>query len=1096
MFMNRFFYFVMLMAFCCRVVADEPVFQVLFDGKTLEGWEGNSSLWSVQDGKIVGQTNADAPIKKNTFLVWQGGDVGDFDFRCSVRFDAVNSGVQYRSKFINKSEFSLAGYQADLHPKLEYLGMMYGERTGLGIIATGGQRLELTADGTKKVTGKIPALPPTTTDQWNELRIVAVGNRMIHQINGVTTVDVTDNRVDAPKTGLLGLQLHQGKPMKAEFRDLKMRSLSVSEGAKEIIKIFAAVSSNEVKSSTSTTNNSNDTTSNDSDVIHAPNGFVVERVYTTTKDQGSWVSLATDPLGRLYACDQGKAGLYRITLQSTLQSKLGSKLESEDTPLVEKVSVGNLKKVTAAQGLTWAFDSLWCHVNGGNLLRLSNTDGDDVLDTMETIPGTKGGGEHGNHAVMQTEDGNALYMIGGNAAPLAKQAASTVPVWYEGLLLPRMWDSRGHARDRKAPGGWITRLDPTTRKQTLQSVGYRNEYDIALNRKGDLFTYDADMEWDIGLPWYRPTRICQVVSGSDYGWRSGSGKWPPYYEDTLPPVVEIGPGSPTGLVSGQGAHFPTKYQDALFALDWTFGTMYAIHMVPDGAGYRGEVEPFVYSTPLPLTDAVIHQDGNLYFTVGGRGMASGLFRVRYVGEGSCEAPPKTAEIVSDAVLQRRTLEAFHAVEDPIAVETAWPFLSSEDRFLRHAARIAVESQPVGTWAARVATEPKSQARITASVALARMGNAEHLPSLLQGLLSLDLESLDDGELLGLLRAYALAFNRLDSPTEEQRTAVLGQLCPLMPHSNADVTTELVRVSASLRDHALPTKVMTLIQHRSPPEIPAWSDLAKRNAVYGQAIEGMLKAHPPTREIMYAFMIRNLREGWTLGRRRSYFEFLNEAAKASGGASYAGYLTRIRDESLASCDDTERKALQDITGEDFNPVPDFMIVDPVGPGQQWTTSQAMAASKGKADFQRGRSLYFSGKCATCHRLAGLGGRIGPDLTSVRNKYNTRYLVEAIIHPSKHISDQYGSSQVLTDDGQLLVGLVIEQGNGDLTVYPVDENAKAISVDADAVEMVEASKISQMPKGLLDRLNAKEVRDLVAYIMSGGNPNHQRYGGNDR
>ena len=112
--------------------------------------------------------------------------------------------------------------------------------------------------------------------------------------------------------------------------------------------------------------------------------------------------------------------------------------------------------------------------------------------------------------------------------------------------------------DAWPPGGWVTRLDPGTYKQELICIGFRNQYDIALNRYGDLFTFDADMEWDLGSPWYRPTRICQVVSGGDYGWRSGSGKFPTYYEDSLPPVVEIGPGSPTGVVSCEGAAFPSK----------------------------------------------------------------------------------------------------------------------------------------------------------------------------------------------------------------------------------------------------------------------------------------------------------------------------------------------------------------------------------------------------------------------------------------------------------------------------------------------------------------------------------------------------------
>ncbi|NJM55291.1 MAG: heme-binding protein, partial [Verrucomicrobiae bacterium] len=127
-------------------------------------------------------------------------------------------------------------------------------------------------------------------------------------------------------------------------------------------------------------------------------------------------------------------------------------------------------------------------------------------------------------------------------------------------------------------------------------MGFRNEYDAALNVHGDLFTYDADMEWDFGLPWYRPTRICHVVSGADFGWRSGSGKSPTYYEDNLPPLVEIGPGSPTGVTTGRGARFPARYQEAVFALDWTYGRVLAIHARPVGAGYTAEVEDF---SPVP-----------------------------------------------------------------------------------------------------------------------------------------------------------------------------------------------------------------------------------------------------------------------------------------------------------------------------------------------------------------------------------------------------------------------------------------------------------------------------------------------------------------
>ncbi len=214
--------------------AQESEFKSLFNGKDLDGWKGTESLWSVNDGVVVGQTTDDEPIKANTFLVWQGGEVGDFEFRCQVRFEGNNSGVQYRSALVDEPNLALAGYQADLHPKPEYMGMMYGEKTGRGIMATGGQRVAFSADGKKKVLAKLAPAKAKGDDKWNQLRIIAVGNRMIHQVNGVTTVDVTDDAPEAKQSGLLGLQLHRGPAMKVEFRNMKMRKLT-GDVAKQVM---------------------------------------------------------------------------------------------------------------------------------------------------------------------------------------------------------------------------------------------------------------------------------------------------------------------------------------------------------------------------------------------------------------------------------------------------------------------------------------------------------------------------------------------------------------------------------------------------------------------------------------------------------------------------------------------------------------------------------------------------------------------------------------------------------------------------------------------------------------------------------------------
>ena len=310
--------------------------------------------------------------------------------------------------------------------------------------------------------------------------------------------------------------------------------------------------------------------------------------------------MTTGPEGELYASDQGKMGIYRI--------EPADPSDPNSRTTARRLAV----EVSGAQGMCWAFDSLYANVNGQGLWRITDSDGDGELDTSKLIVPLGGGGEHGPHAVILRPDGEGLFFLGGNHTNPPAFDGSQLPTnWDEDLLLPRHWDARGHARGKLAPGGWIASCDPDGTNIQIISTGYRNQYDIDINPQGEMFTYDADMEWDLGSPWYRPTRVCHVTSGSEFGWRSGTGKWPVYFEDSSPPAIEIGPGSPTGIVFGTGAKFPARYQRALFILDWTFGTIYAIHLEPDGATYTGTKEDFVWSKPLAVTDAIIGQDLSL-----------------------------------------------------------------------------------------------------------------------------------------------------------------------------------------------------------------------------------------------------------------------------------------------------------------------------------------------------------------------------------------------------------------------------------------------------------------------------------------------------
>src|SRR5439155_546444 len=147
----------------------------------------------------------------------------------------------------------------------------------------------------------------------------------------------------------------------------------------------------------------------------------------------------------------------------------------------------------------------------------------------------------------------------------------------------------------------------------LISIGYRNQYDMSYNRDGELFTFDSDMEWDMNLPWYKATRVCHAVVGSEFGWRSGTSNFPAYYIDNLPPTLDIGPGSPTGTTFGYGAKFPAKYQDAYFICDWSYGKLYAVHLKPSGSTYVGEAEEFMNGSPLASMYAL-----TVLMRVGGR----------------------------------------------------------------------------------------------------------------------------------------------------------------------------------------------------------------------------------------------------------------------------------------------------------------------------------------------------------------------------------------------------------------------------------------------------------------------------------------------
>ncbi len=814
-------------------------------------------------------------------------------------------------------------------------------------------------------------------------------------------------------------------------------------------------------------------------------GFQVERLYSVpANQQGSWVSMCVAPDGRLIVCDQ-YGGLFYVKLPAIGESKA---IEVE--PI--QVDIGE------AQGLLWAFDSLYVVVNRGKkyasgLYRVTDSDGDGKLDRVETLRKLNGGGEHGPHAVMLTPDGKNLIVVCGDNTKLTEFTGSRVPRnWDEDLLLPRPY-GRGFMRGVPAPGGYISKVSPDGKRWELIAVGFRNQYDAAFNADGELFTFDADMEWDMNTPWYRPTRVCLVASGADFGWRNGGGKWPPYYADTLPPVVDIGPGSPTGVVFGYGAKFPAKYQKAFFICDWSYGKLYAVHLEPSGAGYRAMMEEFVAGQPLPLTDLVVHPDGALYFAIGGRRVQSGLYRVTYTGDESTSPVDASDQSHQNLRTLRKKLEQLHIGDHPDAVKLAWPYLGHSDRYLRHAARIAIEHRPREEWQNRAFDEPDRSTRLTALLALVRTFARPNKPTkgpdldtpvpswnaepnvsseraavrdrILTALRDIDWKTLSSQQRLGLLRVGSLTFLRVAPPTLQQRAAILKRLEPALPTGHYHVDSELAQMLVYLQSPAAAEKIVSLLESA------------------------------PTQEsqIDYAKTLRHLRTGWTTPLRKRYFEWFRRAATFRGGASFQLFVNFIKEDAIKTLSKQERKDLAELLKaapvESALPV----VTKPRPHVKEWTFEElapALTTGLQGRDFENGKKMFSAGLCFNCHRFNQDGGAIGPDLTSLAGRFSPRDILESIVHPSKVVSDQYAAIAILTVDGKVIVGRIANLNGNNLAINTnmLDPGA-LVNVKRDQIEEMRLSETSMMPEGLLNTLNKEEILDLMAYLLSGGDPNHQ-------
>ncbi|MPZ21741.1 MAG: c-type cytochrome, partial [Luteitalea sp.] len=705
------------------------------------------------------------------------------------------------------------------------------------------------------------------------------------------------------------------------------------------------------------------------------------------------------------------------------------------------------------------------------------------------------------------------------------------------------------------------------------------------NLAGELVTFDSDMEWDIGLPWYRPVRTNHLAPGGEFGWRTGSGKWPAYYPDSLPGISDIGRGSPVGVVFYQSDAYPEKYRDAFLIADWSRGRILAGFLQKAGATYTEKQVDFVLGTPLNVTDLDVGPDGNVYFSKGGRSTEGGIHRVvhessRPASDGGSQGEtdlsrrseakaeplaralaqpqPRSAwgraairraredagrgwssdlrEVVSsgsesadrrvralellqvhgepfgeeqlrslgedraweiraastyylglhrtdtarrelvrrledaDPFVRRRASEALvrtgihSAMDAPLdPVADIFPLLADEDRFVRYAARELLERVNRNRWrraALGLDSYPAATEALLALVHTAQVST--EIRPLLERELALLERGVPDAQLPAFLRVVHLTLQRDEGVSysgiyDEMAEILLPRFSEAAPPLNREIALTLAYFGTT---EAIPEIVARLQEPDASHED----------------------------QIFYVYCLRAMTTGWEATERQAVVDWFKKTQDESwkGGASFIGYLQYLWNDFAKVLPDEERaaaaKALPSFHGE--------RLTTSARPARRRDNIAAFSEQELKeyllwdpmayaGDPVEGQAAYEKALCVSCHRVGDIGQSAGPDLTDVARRFQRGDLLEAILYPSKAISDQWASAEVVTKDQQSYVGVISTENSSSLTVLPVDGSA-AVTIPKSQIVSRKAATTSAMPEGLLNALSLSEIADLFAFL----------------
>ena len=655
--------------------------------------------------------------------------------------------------------------------------------------------------------------------------------------------------------------------------------------------------------------------------FRAIRGFQIQLVRSALPDEDSWVSLKFDTEGRAIIARE-QAGLLRMTLSS-------------DHNAVTQVEIVN-DTLAECRGMVFVGDDLYVNANNSKGLYRLRSAGNGFAQP-ELIYASSGDVGHGRNDLAVSADGR-LYSIHGDAVDLPLTAVDYTSPF------------RDARRGKSTREGHLLRIDPKSRDNVeLLVAGLRNPFGIDSNADGELFTYDADAEYDMGSPWYRPTRVSHLLAGGDYGWRGVTHSWPPYYPDhpdNVRPNLDIGKGSPTAVRFGTASHFPQPYRDALFILDWAYGRIIAVHMIPRGSSYLMAAETFLQGRPLNVTDIDFGPDRNMYVVTGGRKTQSALYRISYVGErGSTPLSAGPYQIDRDAFAKksrelRHELEA-KLVQPPNArsISAVWPYLADPDPWIRYTAANVIEHHPIVQWQDRALTETAVTPAIQALMALARSGNPSVYPAILLRLNELLPELATRNDKHAAFYTYWLCITQAENLDTQLRNQVIANLNATFPSMSSMGTDYL--------HNRLLSEI--LVKLDAPDVVAKTIHLLKTASVQAE-------------QLHYLYVLRNARQGWTQESRHEYFSGLAHAKHFLGGAGMADFLTRIREEAIQTLTIEERQSLQSLLDEErsndeaFDPVARPLV-------KRWTLDQLLPieVNATQTDSKRGADLQIGPLC---------------------------------------------------------------------------------------------------------------------------------------